>query len=205
MGLTVGLFIAVAGCSSAGGDEQATTTTSDPAASNTTAVGVTDTTGLEPTTSGGDEPASVGSSDLPEMSGGSAAFTLAGEPEDFDWFVCFYGDAAVEMFGDEDVTFVGIGRRGGSFPSMDGVEAQIVASRSESALGTNYTILYTRVGNDGAQTNWQDVGSDAVQLQGDRVTFQGELSRIIDNQPSDEFDTGALDATCSPNSIGSGE
>lgn len=202
MGLTVGLFIAVVGCGSAG-DEQATTTTGDPVAAETTTSGATGTTEAVPTTGGGDEPGSGGSLEQLEMSGGSATLTLAGGTEEFDWFVCFYGDAAVETAESEDVTFLGIGRRGGSFPSMEGVEAQIVASRSESGLGTNYTIFYTRVGSDGAQANWQAVGFDAARVEGGRVTFEGDMSRIIDNQPSDELDMGVLDATCSPNSIGS--
>ncbi|HUP17469.1 MAG TPA: hypothetical protein VM848_15630 [Acidimicrobiia bacterium] len=85
---------------------------------------------------------------------------------------------------------------------MEGVEAQVVASRGDFGFGTSYTIFYTRVGADGSQTNWQAVG-DIAQLDGDRVTFEGELSPIIDNQPNDEAsEMGALDATCSPNSIG---
>jgi len=72
--------------------------------------------------------------------------------------------------------------------------------------------LYALIGSDGAQTNWQGGGFDALEgedlviIEGDRVTFEGELSPIIDNQPSDEAaEMGALDATCSPNSIGSDE
>lgn len=210
--LTVGLLIFVAACGAAGGDEQTATASGDPVASGTTTAVAPDTTEPDPTTPGGDEPGSGDLSGLPEMSGGSATFTLAGETEEFDWFVCFYGDAVAVLEVDEDLTFLGVGRRGGSFPSMDGVEAQIVTSRSELLDGLNYTILYTRIGSDGAQTNWQgggfDVleGEDLVIIDGDRVTFEGELSPIIDNEERDEAsEMGALDATCSPNSIGSDE
>jgi hypothetical protein len=138
------------------------------------------------------------------MSGGSATLTLAGETEEFDWFVCFSGDAVAVVEEDEDITFLAIGRRGGSFPSRDGVEAQIVVSRLESGSGDNYTVFYTRTGSDGVDANWQAVGFDAAQVEGDRVTFEGQMDPIIDNQPSSEAaEPGALDATCSPNSIGS--
>lgn len=212
LGLAVGLLLAVVACGAAGSDGPTTTAIGDPVAPDTTTAVVTETTTAvatettenDTTTAGENEPDSGDLSDLPEMSGGSAAFTLAGETEEFDWFVCFYGDAAAEMAEDEDVTFIAVGRRGGSFPSMEGVEAQVVASRIEPASGPNYTIFYTRAGSDGTQTNWQAVGFDIAQLEGDRVTFEGDLSPIIDNQPSDEAsDLGSLDATCSPNSLGS--
>jgi hypothetical protein len=192
-------------CGGESGSEETVTTATTADSSVTTTDAVTDTTeATTPTTAGGDEPGSGDSSGLPEMSGGSATLTLAGETDEFDWFVCFSGDAVALVEEDEDLTFIAIGRRGGSFPSREGVEAQIVVSRSESGLGTNYTIFYTRTGSDGVDTNWQAVGFDAAQIEGDGVTFEGELSPIIDNQPSDEAaEMGALDATCSPNSIGS--
>jgi len=192
-------------CGGESGSEETVTTATTADSSVTTTDAVTDTTEpTPPTTDGGDEPGSGDSSGLPEMSGGSATLTLAGETDEFDWFVCFSGDAVALVEEDEDLTFIAIGRRGGSFPSREGVEAQIVVSRSESGLGTNYTIFYTRTGSDGVDTNWQAVGFDAAQIEGDGVTFEGELSPIIDNQPSDEAaEMGALDATCSPNSIGS--
>jgi hypothetical protein len=192
-------------CGGESGSEETVTTATTADSSVTTTDAVTDTTEpTAPTTDGGDEPGSGDSSGLPEMSGGSATLTLAGETDEFDWFVCFSGDAVALVEEDEDLTFIAIGRRGGSFPSREGVEAQIVVSRSESGLGTNYTIFYTRTGSDGVDTNWQAVGFDAAQIEGDGVTFEGELSPIIDNQPSDEAaEMGALDATCSPNSIGS--
>jgi hypothetical protein len=192
-------------CGGESGAEEGGTTTSMADSGVTTAAAATDTTEpTTPTTAGGDESGSGDSSGLPEMSGGSATLTLGGETEEFDWFVCFSGDAVAVVEEDEDITFIAIGRRGGSFPSQEGVEAQIVVARIDSPVGLNDTILYTRIGGDGAETNWQGGGFDAAQIEGDRVTFEGELSPIIDNQPSDEAsEMGALDATCSPNSIGS--
>jgi len=192
-------------CGGESGAEETVTTATTADSSVTTTDAVTDTTeATTPTTAGGDEPGSGDSSGLPEMSGGSATLTLAGETDEFDWFVCFSGDAVALVEEDEAITFIAIGRRGGAFPSMEGVEAQIVVARIDSPVGLNDTILYTLIGGDGVDTNWQGGGFDAAQLEGDRVTFEGELSPIIDNQPSDEAaEMGALDATCSPNSIGS--
>jgi len=196
------LFTACGGES--GAEDAGTTATTADSDVSTTAAATDSTEPTTSTTAGGDESGSGDSSGLPEMSGGSATLTLAGETEEFDWFVCFNGDAVAVVEEDEDITFLAIGRRGGSFPSRDGVEAQIVVSRLESDSGNNYTVFYTRTGSDGVDTNWQAVGFDAAQIEGDRVTFDGELSPIIDNQPSDEAsEMGALDATCSPNSIGS--
>ena len=194
---------------------EATTTTADAGvattAESTDTTPATDPNESTSTTAGGDDPGAGDLPGLPEMSGGSATFTLAGETEEFDWFVCFFGDAvAVLEPGQDEITFLALGRRGGSFPSLEGVEAQIVTSSSELAGGLNYTILYTQIGSDGAQTNWQGGGfdvlgeDDLVVIEGDRVTFEGQLEPIIDGQANSEAaEPGSLDATCSPNSLGS--
>lgn len=205
VGLMIMMSMIAAGCGGdAENDETGTTATQEPStAPDATSSGGSESTIAAPTSSAPDGSDTGSELGLPEMEGGSATFTLAGETEEFDWFVCFYGDAAIEMSEDEDQTFVGIGRRGGSFPSLEGVEAQVVASQKVDTFGPNYTIFYTRFGGNGDDTSWQAVG-DIAQLESSGVTFEGEMNQIIDNQPSDTLDPGSLDATCSPNSVGSG-
>jgi hypothetical protein len=202
------LFSACGGGES--GPEEAVTTVTTAGSDVTTTTAATDAT--EPTTAttgGGDESGSDDLSGLPDMSGGSASFTLAGETEEFDWFVCFSGDAvAVLEPGQDEITFLAVGRRGGSFPSMEGVEAQIIVSQGELGLvGTQQDIFYTRIGSDGAETSWVSTVSvdeeGEAEIEGGRVTFEGEMERIVDGQASDETDPGSLEATCSPNSLGS--
>lgn len=211
--LTLGLVIFVMACGAAGGDQSTPATTGDAVATDTAPTAAApDTAEPVPTTTDDDEPGSGDLPGLPDMSGGSATLTIAGDTQEFDWFVCFYGDAVAVLEGDEDTTFLGIGRRGGSFPAMDGVEAQVIVSREVLGSGLNYSVLYRGLGSDGAEALWQGggydivTGADLVAIEGDRVTYEGSFDPIIDGQPSNEdAEMGALDATCSPNSIGSDE
>lgn len=206
------LFAACGGES--GVEEAGGTTTADSGVTTTTestdTTSATDPTESNPTTADGDEPDAGDLPGLPEMSGGSATFTLAGETEEFDWFVCFFGDAvAVLEPGQDEINFLAVGRRGGSFPSMEGIEAQIIVSQGELGLvGTQQDIFYTRIGSDGAETSWVSTVSvdeeGGAEIEGGRVTFEGEMEPIIDGQASSEAaEPGSLDATCSPNSVGS--
>jgi len=195
-------------CGGESGDEEPGTTNTTTDSSVTTPAATDPNEPTTTTTEGEDEGGSGDSSGLPEMSGGSATFTIAGETEVFDWFVCFSGDATALLEEDEDLTFLAVGRRGGSFPSMEGIDAQIIVAQGELGLvGTQQDIFYTRIGSDGAETSWVSTvpvdEEGGAEIEGGRVTFEGEMERIVDGQASDETDPGSLEATCSPNSVGS--
>lgn len=180
-----------------GGTTLASETSGASSAPAETTANAPDTTEPDSTPSDQDGVGSAGPQFEPVMEGGTATMTIAEETVEVDFFVCFFGDAAIEVSGDDDQSFFALGQ--GQNDSGDDVT--VAVGGGDYGFGPNYTILYSRDSSEGT-SRWQLVGSDAVQIDGDRISGEGDFSRIIDNQPSDETDAGSLDGTCSPNSVG---
>ncbi len=121
--------------------------------------------------------------------GGTATFTIVGETVVLD-FTCFFGDA--------DIGDAGFG----AFSEFD-IDAgtfTLAVTVIDSPFGDNYTVFYAPAGD--RDNGWQMVGGDAAIIDGDRVTAEGDFTRIVDGELTDETDFGSLDATCGPESVG---
>ncbi|MGB7859553.1 MAG: hypothetical protein WBM90_03570 [Acidimicrobiia bacterium] len=195
--LFLAVVVAACGGGAADGDSPATT---DGVATGTESNGTTaDAPATTQSAENNEQGSGSGNSgDLPVLEGGSAAITIAGETVEFDFFVCFYGDALEEFFAEG----LSMGALGQSTDSAGTEHVLAVSSLDDSVVGTNYTVLYTRTDSDGTVLRWQRVGADGAEINGDEVTSQGDFRRIIGSELTDETDPGQLNATCSPNSLG---
>lgn len=176
--LTLTICLAACGGSGSSEDDVSTTAATDAGAISEP----TETTTTAPPDDSPDEseePTPAGSS------GGTAVLTIAGTTVQFDDFVCYYDDEAVEAFGDDDLTFAALGRNGSS---------TLAVSTIDSPFGPNYTVFYTPI-SDSSQA-WQRVGDDAATIEDGRIVADGDFERIVDSQQTEEFDSGTLDANC---------
>lgn len=163
----------VAETTQSAGQETTVTTTSPPSSTVT------------PTASG-DEGEDDGSS---IAAGGHATVAIADVTMQFESFVCYEGAAAVEAFGNDDLTFAALGQA-----AHDGGLASVVVTSIDSPFGTNYTVFFGP--SEHAEIHWQMVGVDAATIDGARITAEGAFSRIVDGTLTADTDLGTLDAMC---------
>lgn len=198
-----GLLLVLSACGGGTSDEQGPSSETNPSAGVTT-VPVAPESGQPSTDEGSvNEEDSEGLAAFVALAGqgGSATLTIAGETVVFESFTCYGGEAAIEEFGDDDLTFAALG-----VVETSSGTSWVVVSSGESPFGTNYTVVYSPTYNpaEGSPLMWQRVGGDSTTIDGDHVTSEGDFDRIVDGVHNDEseVDVGAFEATCGPDSVG---
>ncbi len=193
LALAVVISISACGGGAATTADAASTATSNPAVDPTPAA----PTAAEPaaptaeqTEAGGQDAAFECSLDAFTSCGGSATLTFGGEPFVFDFFACFTGDDAARAFGHDGTRFAALGQRSGS-GGPDTVGIGIV---EHGAIDT-HELVYVPSGEP--NTEWhRDSDSQRITVQGDHVTFDGDLVEAVGGTLTGQQVAASLDATC---------
>ena len=128
--------------------------------------------------------------DAPASCGGSATLVFDGETIEFDFFACFFDADAAAAVGSDGVTFAALGQ----VADAGGI-ASVGASVNETTFANE--VFYVPGGDPNTQWHGDNEG-DLLKVEGNRVTYQGDLLEVVDGSVTGAKVDGSLDATCGP-------
>lgn len=161
-------------------------TTAVPASTETT------TTTSEQTESGGEATNSECSLETPANCGGTATLILAGETITFDFFACYFDDDAAAAVGSDGATFAALGQ-----VSQAGGTASVGGNTIERLGIPTHEVFYAPGGD--SSTQWHgETASDLLEIEGKRVTYEGDFVEVVDGAATGQREVASLEATCGP-------
>lgn len=194
--LALAVLLAVLVSSCGGGASQTDDTSSLTTVDAETDVSSAPTTAAppdeEPTTTTSESEQPTGSEcslEDPASCGGSATLVFGGEIIEFDFFACYFDDDAAAAVGSDSATFAALGQ-----VSRAGGTASVGANSIEYGI-TTHEVFY---GPD-SNTAWHgEEATDLLQIEGNRVFFEGNFVEVVDGAVTGQSEVGSLDATCGP-------